>query len=120
MRGTDFVYADVWVSMGEPRERWDERIPLLLPYRVDRALLERTGNPAVRFLHCLPSPHDRCSALGEQFFRATGLVGVEVSDDVFRSACSLVFEQAENRLHTIAAVMRYSLEPRTRCGDEAS
>lgn len=109
LRDADFVYTDVWLSMGEDRSEWDARIRLLQPYRVDRALLARARNPAVRLLHCLPSIHDRRSVLGERLFRATGLEGIEVSDDVFRSAASLVFDQAENRRHTIAAVMLRSL-----------
>lgn len=109
VRDADFVYADVWLSMGEDQSEWDERIRLLRPYRVDRTLLDRARNPDVRFLHCLPSPHDRGSAIGEHFFQLTGLEGMEVSDDVFRSAASLVFDQAENRRHTIAAVMLHSL-----------
>ena len=109
IRDADFVYADVWLSMGEDRGAWEDRIRLLRPYRVDRPLLERSGNPGVRFLHCLPSTHDRRSALGDQLFRLTGLEGMEVSDEVFRSSASLVFDQAENRRHTIAAVMLHSL-----------
>lgn len=107
--GADFLYTDVWVSMGEPREKWAERIPLLRPYRVDRAMLERTGNPRTRFLHCLPAVHDRDSELGRELFAEFGLDGAEVSDEVFRSSHSLVFEQAENRMHTIKAVILTSL-----------
>ena len=112
VRGADFLYADVWVSMGEPRASWDERIPLLRPYRVDRAMIDRTGNADVRFLHCLPAIHDRRTRLGEELYEKHGLDGAEVSDDVFRSHRSLVFDQAENRLHTIKAVMLSSLAPR--------
>ncbi|HEU5223193.1 MAG TPA: ornithine carbamoyltransferase [Candidatus Lumbricidophila sp.] len=107
--GADYLYTDVWVSMGEPREAWAERIPLLRAYRIDQRLLDRTKNPQVKFLHCLPSIHDRDSQLGRELFADYGLDGAEVSDDVFRSAHSLVFEQAENRLHTIKAVILCSL-----------
>jgi ornithine carbamoyltransferase len=103
--GVDFLYTDVWVSMGEPKEAWDERIGLLLPYQVNRALLERTGNPGVKFLHCLPAFHDRNTKVGEQIFQEHGLDGIEVTDEVFESEHSIVFDQAENRMHTIKAVM---------------
>ena len=103
--GVDYVYTDVWVSMGEPSEAWDERIGLLLPYQVNRKLLDATGNRMVRFLHCLPALHDRHTLLGEQLHERTGLDALEVTDDVFESANSVVFDQAENRLHTIKAVM---------------
>lgn len=107
--GADYLYTDVWVSMGEPRDAWAERIPLLRPYRIDQQLLERTKNPQVKFLHCLPSIHDQNSQLGRELYTDYGLDGAEVSDDVFRSPHSLVFEQAENRLHTIKAVILCSL-----------
>ncbi|WP_022886162.1 ornithine carbamoyltransferase [Glaciibacter superstes] len=107
--GADFLYTDVWVSMGEPREAWAERIPLLRPYRIDQAMVQRTGNPAVKVLHCLPAIHDQNSQLGHELFTGYGLDGAEVSDDVFRSPHSIVFDQAENRLHTIKAVMLCSL-----------
>ncbi len=103
--GVDFVYTDVWVSMGEPEERWDERIALLRDYQVDMALLEATGNPRVKFMHCLPAFHDRNTKVGEQIFQRTGLDGLEVTDEVFESSHSIVFDQAENRLHTIKAIM---------------
>ncbi|MET0997303.1 MAG: ornithine carbamoyltransferase [Marmoricola sp.] len=103
--GVDFVYTDVWVSMGEAEETWQERINLLLPYQVNRMLLDKTGNPAVRFMHCLPAFHDRETEVGEQLFRTTGLDALEVTDDVFESENSIVFDQAENRMHTIKAVM---------------
>ncbi|AGW41083.1 ornithine carbamoyltransferase [Leifsonia xyli subsp. cynodontis DSM 46306] len=109
VRDADFLYADVWVSMGEPPERWAERVPLLHPYRIDRALVDRTGNPDVKILHCLPALHDRHTTLGEEMFTRYGLDGAEISDDVFRSARSVVFDQAENRLHTIKAVLLHSL-----------
>jgi ornithine carbamoyltransferase len=107
--GADFLYTDMWVSMGEPRDSWAERIPLLRPFRIDAGMIGRTGNPGVKFLHCLPSIHDRNSQLGQELFADYGLDGAEVSDEVFRSPRSLVFEQAENRLHTIKAVVVGSL-----------
>ena len=103
--GVDFVYTDVWVSMGEPVEAWAERIALLAPYQVTMELLEATGNPAVKFMHCLPAFHDRETEVGEQLFQETGLTALEVTDEVFESAHSIVFDQAENRMHTIKAVM---------------
>jgi ornithine carbamoyltransferase len=103
--GVDFVYTDVWVSMGEPEETWQQRIDLLLPYQVNRQLLDKTGNPEVRFMHCLPAFHDRETEVGEQLFQSTGLDALEVTDEVFESANSIVFDQAENRMHTIKAVM---------------
>jgi ornithine carbamoyltransferase len=110
VRGVDFVHTDVWVSMGEPKEVWAERIALLRPYQVNEAVLEATGNPAVRFMHCLPAFHDRETAVGEQIFTEFGLDGLEVTDDVFESKASIVFDQAENRLHTIKAVMVATLD----------
>ncbi len=103
--GVDFVYTDVWVSMGEPKEVWDERIGLLRPYQVDTALLEKTGNPDVKFMHCLPAFHDRNTAVGADVFAKTGMESLEVTDEVFESGASIVFDQAENRMHTIKAVM---------------
>lgn len=103
--GADFLYTDVWVSMGEDASVWEERVELLMPYQVNRALLEATGNPDVRFLHCLPAFHDRETVVGEEIFRKYGLDGMEVSDEVFESDRSIVFDQAENRLHTIKAVL---------------
>jgi ornithine carbamoyltransferase len=103
--GVDFVYTDVWVSMGEPEATWQQRIDLLLPYQVNRQLLDKTGNPDVRFMHCLPAFHDRQTEVGEQLFQSTGLDALEVTDDVFESENSIVFDQAENRMHTIKAVM---------------
>ncbi|MDH3297322.1 MAG: ornithine carbamoyltransferase [Gemmatimonadota bacterium] len=101
----DFLYTDVWVSMGEDASVWAERIERLLPYQVNRRALELTGNPGVRFLHCLPAFHDRDTAVGERIFQEYGLDGIEVTDDVFESEHSIVFDQAENRLHTIKAIM---------------
>src|SRR4051794_18160714 len=103
--GVDFVYTDVWVSMGEPEAVWDRRIQQLLPYQVNRALLDKTGNPDVRFMHCLPAFHNRETVVGEEIFASTGLGELEVTDEVFESEHSIVFDQAENRMHTIKAVM---------------
>jgi ornithine carbamoyltransferase len=103
--GVDYLYTDVWVSMGEDKAVWAERIELLRPYQVNAEALRRTGNPGVRFLHCLPAFHNRQTTVGEQIFEAYGLDGLEVTDEVFESASSLVFDQAENRMHTIKAVM---------------
>ena len=103
--GVDFIHTDVWVSMGEPQEKWAQRIELLHPYQVNADLMKRTGNPDVRFMHCLPAFHDRNTAVGEQLFQATGLDALEVTDEVFESAASIVFDQAENRMHTIKAVL---------------
>lgn len=105
VRGVDFVYTDIWVSMGEPKEAWAERIDLLRPYQVNSQLMGLTGNPSVKFMHCLPSFHDRHTTVGEQIYQEYGLDGVEVTDEVFNSPASVVFDQAENRMHTIKAVM---------------
>jgi ornithine carbamoyltransferase len=110
VRGVDFVHTDVWVSMGEPTEVWAERIALLRPYQVNAAVLEATGNPAVRFMHCLPAFHDRETTVGEQIFIEFGLDALEVTDEVFESKASIVFDQAENRLHTIKAIMVATLD----------
>ena len=101
----DFIYTDVWVSMGEPSDAWNERIHILKPYQVNRALLERSGNPAVKFMHCLPAFHDRETKIGEEIYQQYLLSAMEVTDEVFESTASIVFDQAENRLHTIKAVM---------------
>ncbi|PXW14945.1 ornithine carbamoyltransferase [Paraburkholderia caballeronis] len=106
VKGADFVYTDVWVSMGEPPEKWGERINALLPYQVNAALLAKSGNPRVKFMHCLPAFHDSHTEVGKQLAEQYGLTdGVEVTDEVFESDASIVFEQAENRLHTIKAVL---------------
>ncbi|MEJ5357108.1 MAG: ornithine carbamoyltransferase [Desulfobacterales bacterium] len=105
VRGCDFLYTDVWVSMGEPESVWEERIRLLTPYRVDAAALAATGNPRCKFLHCLPAFHDRNTEIGEAIHRRFGLEAMEVTDEVFESPASIVFDQAENRLHTIKAVL---------------
>jgi len=104
--GADFVYTDVWVSMGEAKEVWEQRVDLLRPYQVNRAALELTGNPRVKFLHCLPAFHDKNTVVGRQIMEHTGLDdGLEVTHEVFESPHSIVFDQAENRLHTIKAVL---------------
>ncbi|HEY8302713.1 MAG TPA: ornithine carbamoyltransferase [Jatrophihabitans sp.] len=103
--GADFVYTDVWVSMGEAPERWDERVPLLTPYRVTPELMQHTGKATTRFLHCLPSMHDATTVAGRRALDRFGLHGVEVDDAVFESPASIVFDQAENRMHTIKAIM---------------
>lgn len=105
VKGCDFLYTDVWVSMGEPADVWAERINLLKPYQVNREVMERTGNPKVRFLHCLPAFHNRDTKVGEEIYRQFGIDAMEVTEDVFESEASVVFDQAENRLHTIKAVM---------------
>lgn len=106
VQDADFLYTDVWVSMGEPKAVWQERIALLKPYQVNMAMLQQTGNPNVKFLHCLPAFHDDQTTLGKQMAEQYGLHGgMEVTDEVFESAHSVVFDQAENRLHTIKAVM---------------
>ena len=102
--GVDFVHTDIWVSMGEPKDVWGERIALLRDYRVDADLMARAA-PDAKFMHCLPAFHDRNTAVGEEIYRATGMDGVEVTDEVFESPASIVFDQAENRMHTIKAVM---------------
>ena len=105
VKGCDFLYTDVWVSMGEPAEVWAERIKLLKPYQVNMDVVKKTGNPNVKFLHCLPAFHNRETTVGEEIFQKFGLDGLEVTDDVFESKMSIVFDEAENRLHTIKAVM---------------
>lgn len=105
VKDCDFLYTDVWVSMGEPDEVWAERIKLLLPFQVNRKTMELTGNSEVKFLHCLPAFHNRSTKIGEEIFQKFGIEAMEVSDEVFESPASVVFEQAENRMHTIKAVM---------------
>ena len=105
VKDCDFLSTDVWVSMGEPDSVWKERIELLTPYRVDAAAMEMTGNPDCKFLHCLPSFHNRETTVGESIYQRFGIECMEVSDDVFESPRNMAFEEAENRLHTIKAVM---------------
>ena len=105
VKGADFLYTDVWVSMGEPDSVWDERIKLLKPYQVNMSVIKSTGNPYVKFLHCLPAFHNRETKVGEEIYKKFGLDGMEVTEDVFESKYSIVFDEAENRLHTIKAVM---------------
>jgi ornithine carbamoyltransferase len=105
VKGCDFIYTDVWVSMGEPESVWGERIKLLKPFQVNAKAMEMTGNPHVKFLHCLPSFHNRETKVGEKIYQEFGIDAMEVTDDVFESEASIVFDQAENRVHTIKAVM---------------
>jgi len=106
VRGVDFIHTDVWVSMGEPKDVWTERVKVLTPYQVNAALLEKSGNPAVKFMHCLPAFHDTNTVVGKEIMEHTGMTGgLEVTDEVFQSGASIVFDQAENRLHTIKAIM---------------
>ena len=104
--GADFIHTDVWVSMGEPKDVWSERVRLLKSYQVNAALMARSGNPAVKFMHCLPAFHDLNTTVGREIMEHTGMTsGLEVTDEVFRSPASIVFDQAENRLHTIKAIL---------------
>ena len=104
--GADFIHTDVWVSMGEPKDVWEQRVRLLAPYQVNAGLLEKSGNRAVKFMHCLPAFHDRNTVVGKEIMEHTGMTsGLEVTDEVFQSGASIVFDQAENRLHTIKAVL---------------
>ena len=105
VKGCDFLCTDVWVSMGEPESVWEERINLLKPYQVNHPVMEMTGNPDVKFLHCLPAFHNRETLIGEKIYQKFGLKSMEVTDNVFESKASLVFEEAENRVHTAKAVM---------------
>ncbi|MFL6580933.1 MAG: ornithine carbamoyltransferase [Burkholderiales bacterium] len=106
VKGVDFIHTDVWVSMGEPKEVWKERIDLLLPYQVNTQLMKASGSPHVKFMHCLPAFHDTETVLGKQIADTYGISnGLEVTDDVFESDYNLAFEQAENRMHTIKAIL---------------
>jgi len=105
LKGCDFVYTDVWVSMGEADSVWEERIKLLKPYQVNKKAMVLTGNSKVKFLHCLPAFHNRETKVGEEIYQKFGLDGLEVTEDVFESEASLVWDEAENRMHTIKAVM---------------
>ena len=104
--GVDFVHTDVWVSMGESKDVWTDRVKVLSPYQVNTELLEKTGNPKVKFMHCLPAFHDPNTIVGREMMEHTGMTsGLEVTGDVFESQASIVFDQAENRLHTIKAIL---------------
>ena len=105
VKDCDFLYTDVWVSMGEPDSVWQERIKLLMPFQVNKRAMELTGNPDVKFLHCLPAFHNRETAVGEEIYKKFGISEMEVSEEVFESDVSIVFDEAENRMHTIKAVM---------------
>lgn len=105
VKGVDYLYTDVWVSMGEPAEVWEQRIDLLRDYQVNAEMVAATGNPAVKFMHCLPAFHDRNTKVGEDLYQKTGMESLEVTNDVFESDASIVFDQAENRMHTIKAVL---------------
>ena len=105
VKDCDFLYSDVWVSMGEPDEVWKERIELLTPYQVNQAAMDLTGNPKVKYMHCLPAFHNRNTVVGEEIYQKFGLEGMEVTEEVFESEASIVFDEAENRIHTIKAVM---------------
>lgn len=105
VKGVDFVYTDVWLSMGEAEEKWAERIKLLLPYQVNAKVMEKTGNPRVRFMHCLPAFHNADTQVGKDIAAKFGISEMEVTDEVFESPASIVFDQAENRMHTIKAVL---------------
>jgi ornithine carbamoyltransferase len=105
VRGCDAIATDVWLSMGEPEEAWGERIRLLTPYQVNATVLALTGNPGVKFLHCLPAFHNAETPVGRTILERFGLDALEVSDDVFESPASVVFDEAENRMHTIKAVL---------------
>ena len=105
VKGCDYLYTDVWVSMGEAKEVWDERIELLKPYQINTDVVNRTGNPNVKFMHCLPAFHNRETKVGEDIYEKTGMESLEVTEEVFESERSIVFAQAENRMHTIKAIM---------------
>jgi ornithine carbamoyltransferase len=105
VKGVDYLHTDVWVSMGEPDSVWEERIKLLLPYQVNRKMVELTGNPDVHFMHCLPAFHNRETKIGEQIFQKFSVESMEVTEEVFESERSIVWDQAENRMHTIKAIM---------------
>ncbi|MCB0804437.1 MAG: ornithine carbamoyltransferase [Bacteroidales bacterium] len=105
VKGVDFLYTDVWLSMGEDPSLWEKRIKEMLPYQVNKELMQKTGNPKVKFLHCLPAFHNRDTKVGEDIYKKHGIDAMEVTEDVFESEASVVFDEAENRLHTIKAVM---------------
>ena len=112
VKDCDFLYTDVWVSMGESTAVWQERIELLMPYQINTAVMGLTGNPKVQFLHCLPAYHNRETKTGEEIFQKFGIESMEVTEEVFESPASIVFDQAENRMHTIKAVMVATLGQR--------
>ena len=103
--GVDFIYTDVWVSMGEPESVWKERISALMPYQVNTKLMLASGNPRTRFMHCLPAFHNKDTEIGQHIFSEYGVSELEVTNEVFESDASIVFDQAENRMHTIKAVL---------------
>ncbi|MBN1197410.1 MAG: ornithine carbamoyltransferase [Candidatus Aminicenantes bacterium] len=105
VRGADFLYSDVWVSMGEPESVWEERIAALKPFQINQTVMAKTGKPDVRFMHCLPAFHNRETKVGEEIHKKYGLDGMEVTEEVFESPASIVFDEAENRMHTIKAIM---------------
>lgn len=109
VKGCDFLYTDVWVSMGEADEVWKERIKLLLPYQINKKAMDLTGNPNVKFMHCLPAFHNRDTKVGEEIYQKFSIDAMEVTEEVFESEASIVFDEAENRLHTIKAVMLATL-----------
>jgi ornithine carbamoyltransferase len=109
VKGCDFLYTDVWVSMGEPEEAWEKRIRLLEPYQVNKKALKMTGNRNVKFLHCLPAFHNRETTVGNEIYHNFGIDSMEVTEEVFESEASIVFDQAENRMHTIKAIMAATL-----------
>jgi ornithine carbamoyltransferase len=111
--GVDFLYTDVWLSLGEPADQWGSRIDQLIPYQVNSAVLKDTGNPDVKFMHCLPALHDRSTEVGQQIYAKRGLDALEVTDDVFESSASVVFDEAANRMPTIKALMIATLGPRS-------
>ncbi|MBA5762147.1 ornithine carbamoyltransferase [Vibrio sp. 404] len=105
VQGCDFLYTDVWVSMGEAAEAWDERVALMTPYQINMDVIEKTGNPQVKFMHCLPAFHNDETTIGKEVAEKYGMKGLEVTEEVFESHHSIVFDEAENRMHTIKAVM---------------
>jgi len=105
VKSVDFLYTDVWVSMGEPEDAWKRRIEMMKPYQVNMDMVRKTGNPDVKFMHCLPAFHNRETSMGEEIYQKFGMPSMEVDEEVFESPYSIVFDEAENRLHTIKAVM---------------
>ncbi len=105
VKGCDFLYTDVWVSMGESAEAWDERVALMTPYQINMDVIKQTGNPHVKFMHCLPAFHNDETTVGKEVAEKYGMKGLEVTEEVFESEYSIVFDEAENRMHTIKAVM---------------